>query len=153
MKNKINLISVLTIWLMSMCRVVSFVVGRRCLLWSESFLGKYLLALACFILYYKELALYSRYLLTSSFAFQYPMTKRISFLVLVLEDLVVLHRTIQLRLQWLGRRIGLLGYWIVCLGNKQRSLYHFGDCRQVLHFELLLTMRATQFLLRDSCPQ
>ena len=33
------------------------------------------------------------------------------------------------------------------------SFCHFWDCTQVLHFGLLLTMRATPFLLRDSCPQ
>ena len=41
---------------------------------------------------------------------------------------------------------------MVCLGNEQRSLYHFWNCIQVLHFRLL-TMVATPFLLRDSCPQ
>ena len=40
---------------------------------------------------------------------------------------------------------------MVCLGNKQRSLCHFWDCIQVLHFRLLLTLMATPFLLRDSC--
>ena len=34
-----------------------------------------------------------------------------------------------------------------CLGNKPRSFCHFWDCTQVLHFGLLLTMRATPFLL------
>ena len=78
------------------------------------------------------------------------------FWVLVLEDLVGLHRTVQLQLlqhYWLGLRLGLLWYWMVCLGNKQKSFCHFWDCIQVLHFRLLLTMRATPFLPRDSCPQ
>ena len=60
------------------------------------------------------------------------------FLVLVLEVLVSLHRTIQLQhLQhyWLGHRLGLLWYWIICLGNEQRSFCHFWDCTQV-HFRL-----------------
>ena len=45
------------------------------------------------------------------------------FWVLVLENLVGLHRTIQLQLlqlYWLGHRLGLLWYWMVCLGNAQR---------------------------------
>ena len=70
----------------------------------------------------------------STFAFQSPIMKRTSFL-----GLVGLHRTIQLQLlqcYWLGRRLGLLWYWMVCLGNKQRSFCRFWDCIQVLHFGL-----------------
>ena len=37
---------------------------------------------------------------------------------------------------WLGHRLWLLWYWMVCLWNKQRSFCHFWDCSQVLHFEL-----------------
>ena len=61
-----------------------------------------------------------------TFAFQFPVMKRTSFffLVLVLEDLVGLHGTVQLKLlwhYWLGHRLGLLWYWMVCLGNEPRS--------------------------------
>ena len=76
------------------------------------------------------------------------------FLVLVLEGLVGLHRIIQLQLlqhSCLGHKLGLLGCWVVCFGNKLR-LFCFWDCIQVLHFGLLLTIRAAPFLLRDSCP-
>jgi len=62
--------------------------------------------------------------------------KRISFWVLVLEVFVRLHKTIQLqRLQhyWSGHRLGLLWYWMVCLGNEWRSFCHFWDCILVLH--------------------
>ena len=58
------------------------------------------------------------------------------FLVLVLEGLVGLHRTSTLQLlqhQWLGNRLGLLWYWMVCLGNKPKSFCHFWGCTQVLH--------------------
>ena len=44
--------------------------------------------------------------------------------MLVIEGLVGFHRTIQLQLlqrYWSGCRFGLLWYWIVCLGNKQKS--------------------------------
>ena len=77
------------------------------------------------------------------------------FWVLVLEGLVGLHRTVQLELlqyYCLGHRLGLLWYWMVCLGNEQRSFCRFWDCTQELHFRLSLTMRATPFLLKDSCP-
>ena len=43
--------------------------------------------------------------------------------------------------------------WMVCHGNEQRSFCCYGECIQVLHFELLLIMMATPFLLRDTCPQ
>ena len=61
------------------------------------------------------------------------------FWVLVLEGLVGLHRTIQLQLlqhYWSTHRLGLLWYWMVCLGNEQRSFCHFWDYIQVLHFRL-----------------
>ena len=78
--------------------------------------------------------------------------------MLVLEGLVCLHRITQLQLQLLqhyqlGHRLGLLWYWMVCLGNEQRSFCHFWDFIQVLHFGFLFTMKATPFLLRYSCPQ
>ena len=51
--------------------------------------------------------------------------------MLVLEVLVRLHRTVHLpQHYWSGRRLGLLWYWMVCLGNKQRSFHHFWDCIQ-----------------------
>ena len=59
--------------------------------------------------------------------------------VLVLEDLIGLHRTVQLQLlqhYWLGYILGLLWYWMVFLGNEQRSFCHFWDWTQVLHFGL-----------------
>ena len=49
--------------------------------------------------------------LLPTFAFQSPMMKRTTFLVLVLEVLVDLQRTIQFQLlwhQWLRHRLGLL---------------------------------------------
>ena len=48
--------------------------------------------------------------------------------MLILEGLVSLHRTIQLQLlqhYWLGHRLGLLWYWMVCFGNEQRSFCVF----------------------------
>ena len=54
--------------------------------------------------------------------------KRHLFFILVLEDLVFLHRALWLQLLqhwWLGHRLGLLWYWVVCLWNEQRSFCHF----------------------------
>jgi len=64
-----------------------------------------------------------------TFAFQSPIMKRTSFGVLVLESFVDLHRTVQLQLlkhYWSGYRLGLMRYWMVCLGNEQRSSVIFG---------------------------
>ena len=71
--------------------------------------------------------------------FQSPIMKRHLFWLLILKGLVGLHRTIQLQLlqhYWLGHRFGLPWYWMVCLGNEQRSFCHFWDCIQVLNFGL-----------------
>ena len=61
-----------------------------------------------------------------TFAFQSPIMKWISFWVLVLEGLVGLHWTVQLlQHYWWGHRLGLPWYWMVCLGNEQRSSVAF----------------------------
>ena len=46
------------------------------------------------------------------------------------------HSTSGLQCYWLGNRLGLPRYGMVCLGNEQRSFCHFWDCIQVLHFGL-----------------
>ena len=78
--------------------------------------------------------------LTSYFCIPVPYNEKDNFGgVLVLEVLVGLHRTVQLQpLQhyWLGHRLELGWYWMVCLGNEQRSFCHFWDCIQVLHSNL-----------------
>ena len=124
---------------MSMCRVVSCVIEKGCLLLPVCSFDKTQL-LHCLILYSKpKLACYSRYLLTFYFCIPVPYDEKDLFWVLVIEGLVDPHRTIQLQLlqhEWLGHRLGLLWYWMVCLGNEQRSLCHFWGCSQVLHFRL-----------------
>ena len=63
-----------------------------------------------------------------TFEFQSPIMKGHLFWVLVLESLVGLNITFQLQFlqhYWLGHRLGLLWYWMVCLGNEQRSFCHF----------------------------
>ena len=83
-----------------------------------------------------NLPLNSRYLLTSYFCIPIPIWwKKYLFLVLILKGLVGLYRTVQLHLlqhYWSGHRLGLLWYWMVCLGNEESSFHHFGDCTQVL---------------------
>ena len=91
-----------------------------------------------------------------TFAFKSQKWKGHLFWVLVLEDLVGLHRTIQLPLlrhYWLGYRLGLPWYWMVCLGNKQIILSFLRFHPSTASWTLLLIMMAAPFLLRDSCPQ
>ena len=63
-----------------------------------------------------------------TFAFQSPIMKRTSFLGIVLEGLVGLHRTVQLQFlqhYWSGHRLGLLWYWMVCFAletNRDHSV-------------------------------
>ena len=124
--NITNLILVLTIWWcvdVFMCRVFSCVVGRGCFLWPERSLGKILIKiLPCTP--WPNLPVTPGISWLPTFAFQSPIMKRTSF-VCVLKGLVGLHRTIQLQLlqhYCLGHRLGLPWYWMVCLGNSQRSL-------------------------------
>ena len=59
-----------------------------------------------------------------TFAFQPPIMKRTSFLVLVLKGLVGLHRTIQLQLlqrYWLEHRLGLPWYWMEYYSALKRN--------------------------------
>ena len=134
---------------MFMCKIFSCVVGRGCLLWQVCSFGKTLLAFACFIPSKVKFACYSRCFLIYYFCIPVPYNEKNIFCgVLVLKGLLGLHRTVQLQLlqhYWLVHRLGLLWYWMVCIGNEQRSFCCFWDCTQVLYSGLLLTMRATPF--------
>ena len=141
--------------MMSTCRVISCVVGRGCLLWPVCSLGKTVsLCLASFCTLRPNLPVASGVSWFPTFLHSTPLWwKGYLFWILVLEGLIGLCRTIQRQLlwhYWLGHRLGLLWYWMACLGNKQWLFCHFWDCTQVLHLTLLLTMRAIPFLLRDS---
>ena len=63
-----------------------------------------------------------------NFVFQSPLWEGHLFWVLVLEGLVGLHRTVQFQLlqhYWSGHRLGLLWYWMACLGNEKRQFCCF----------------------------
>ena len=131
-----------------MCKVISCVVGRECLLWTVCSLDKTLLAFALlhFVLQ-RETCLLLQVSSTSYFCILIPYDEKNIFIwgggrgvqQLALKDLVGLHRTIQLQFlqhYWLRHRLGLLWYWNVYLGNKLRLFCCFWDCIQVLHFRL-----------------
>ena len=126
---------------MSMCRVFSCIVGRWCLLWPARSLGKTLLAFALLhSIFQSQICLLFQVFLDFLLLHSSPLgKKRHLSLTLVLKDLVGLHRTVQLQLlqhYWLGHRLGLLWYWMDCLGNEQRSFCCFWDYVQVLRFRL-----------------
>ena len=80
-KNIINLISVLTIWWCP-CVVFSCIIGRGCLLWPGHFLGKTVsLCPASFYSLRPNLPVTPGISWLPTFAFQSPMMKRTSFLV------------------------------------------------------------------------
>ena len=141
-KNIINLISVLTIWWCPCVETLSCAVRGGCLLSPVHFLGKTLLAFALlhFVLQ-GQICLLLQVSLDFLLLLPYNESNEedIFFWVSVLEGLVGLHRTVQLQLlqhYWLGHRLRLLWYWMVCLGNKQRSFCCLWDCTQDLHFRL-----------------
>ena len=72
-----------------------------------------------------------------TFSFQSCTMKQHLFWVLVLEGLIGLHKVVHLlQHYWSGHRLGLLWYWMICLGNEYRSFCHFWDCIHILHFRL-----------------
>ena len=109
---------------MSMCRVFSFV-ERGVFAVTSVLLTKLCWPVPCFILFSKpKLSCFSGYLLTFYFGIPVHRDEKTSFLVLILEGLVGLHRSIQLQLlqhSWLGHRLGLLWCWMVCPGNEPSS--------------------------------
>ena len=64
-------------------------------------------------------------------------------------------RTIQLQhLQhyWLEHRLGFLWYWMLLLGNEQRSFCRFWDCTQILHFNQWIS-EYSQSILKEINPE
>ena len=146
---------------MSMCSLVSQLVGKGYFLWPTCFLEKTLLAFALlhFILQGQTCLLF-QVSLDLLLLHSNPLWWKGHLLGgLGLEGVGGLHRIAHLQLlwhQWLRHWLGLLGCWMVCLRNRLRS-FHFFFFFLRLHpgtaFQsLLLAMRATSFLLWDSYP-
>ena len=131
---------------MFMCGIFSCVFGRGCLLWPVCSLGRTILA---FVLLHSvlqgQVCLFLQVFLDFLLLHSNPLYWRGHlFWVLVLKGLVGLHRTVQfllLQRYWLGHRLGLPWYWMVCLGNEQRSFCCFWDCIQVLPFRLFCCLK------------
>ena len=157
-KNIINLLSVLTIWWCpcvesSLVLLEKSVCNDQCVL-----LAKTLLAFALLhSVLQSQICLLFQVFLDFLPCIPVPYNGKDNFFgVLVLEGLGGFHRAVQLQLLqycWSGHRLGLLWYWMLCLGNEQIILMLLRLHPSTAFGTLLLTMMATPFLLRDSCPQ
>ena len=139
-KNIINLISVLTIWWCP-CVECSLVLLEEGVCYDQCVLLAilYCLCPASFCTPRPNLPVTPGISKLPAFAFQSPIMKRTSLLGLSSGRSCRSHSTVQLQLlqyYWSAHRLGLLWYWMVCLGNVQRSFCHCWDCIQVLHFRL-----------------
>ena len=151
----INMISVLTIcW--CPCVKSSLVLLEEGVFYDQCVLGKTLLAFALLhSILQGQICLLLQVFLDFLLLHSSPLWwKGYLFLVLVLEGLVGLHKTVQLQLLWhyrIGHRLELLNglpwKWteIILLFLRLHPSTAFQT--------LFLTMMATLFLLRASCPQ
>ena len=142
---------------MSMCRVFSCVVGRAYLLWPVCSLGKTLLAFSLLhSVLQGQICLLLQVFLDFLFLPSSPQKgKGHLFWMLVLDVLIGLHRTVQLQLlqhYWSGHRLGLLWYWMDCLGNEQRSFCHFWCWRGLLRVPWT-ARRSNQSILKEISPE
>ena len=143
-KNIINLILELTIW-WHPCVQSSLVLLEEGFAMASAFSWQNSVCLSSFCIPKLNLPITPNITWLSTFAFQSPMMKMTSLLVmtspkwhlLVLEGLVSLHTTVQIQLlrhYLLEHRFGLPWYWMVCLGNERKSFCCLWGCTQVLHF-------------------
>ena len=115
---------------MSMCSLVSQLVGKGYFLWPTCFLEKTLLAFALlhFILQGQTCLLF-QVSLDLLLLHSNPLWWKGHLLGgLGLEGVGGLHRIAHLQLlwhQWLRHWLGLLGCWMVCLRNRLRSFHFF----------------------------
>ena len=121
-KNLINLILVLTIWWCpcvesSLVLLEEGVCYDQCILLANSIS----LCPASFCTLRPNSPITPGISWLPTFAFQSPIMKRTSFLGIGSRRSCSLHRAIQCQLLqhvWSGHRLGLLSYWMVCLGNE-----------------------------------
>ena len=143
-KDIINLISILTRYLlMPMCSVISCVVRRGCLLWLVCSFGKTVsLCPASFCTPRSNVPVTPVLSWIPTFAWKELLLwwKEHLFLVLVLEGLIGLHRTVNFGL------FGISGWGIDLDYILSFLKLHPSNAFQTL----LLTMRAAPFFLRDS---
>ena len=157
-KNIINLISVLCIWWCP-CVELSLVLLEESVGYDQCVLLAKLLAftLLHFVLQGQTCLLLQVSLDFLLLHFNPLWWKEHLFLMLVLEGLADLHRTVQLQFlqhYWSGHRLGLLWLLNGLPWKWTEIILSFLRLHPSTAFQtLLLTMMAPPFLLRDSCPQ
>ena len=141
-KNIISLILVLTIWWCPCVQSSPVFLEADACYDQFIFLAKSPLAfdLLCFVLQ-GQICLLLQVSRFPTFVFHSPIMKMTSILGVSSRSSSRSSscRTVHLQFHqhyWSGHRLGLLWYWMVCLGNEQRSFRCFWDCNQVLHFVL-----------------
>ena len=147
--------------MMSMCRVLSCVVGRGCLLLPVHSLGKTLLAfdLLRFVLQGQICLLLQVFFffLLPTFAFQSPKMKRTSFLGV--SSRRSCRSSLNCSISASSALLVRAETWIIVIMSglpwkRTEIILSFWRLHPSTAFQtLLLTMIATPFLLRDSCPQ
>ena len=136
-KNRINQILVLTIWWCP-CVESSLVFWKRVFPMTNVFSWQNSISLfpASFCTPRPNFPIIPGISWLPTFAFQSSIMKRTFFGVLVLEGFVHLHRTVQLlQHYWSGHRLGLLWYWMVCLGSV---FFHVLYCSNFVYLLLSL---------------
>ena len=142
---------------MSVCGVISWVVGKGCLLWPECSLDKTLLAFALFHFVLQDQT-FLLFWVSPGFILLHSNPLEIKrhlffFLVLALDGVVHLHRTVWLQLFDISGSGIVLDYCEVeqfALGMNQDHSFVFEIAPKYSIWALWLTVRATAFLLRDS---
>ena len=146
---------------MWMCRIISCIVGKHCFLWPVCSLDKTVSHCSASFCAPRPNLPVTLDTVTLGFLLLQSNSlwwKVYLVLVLILESLAGSHRSSQLQIlqhYWLGIDLitSLLWCWMVCLGNKPSSFCLFEIAMKYYISDSWLTMRATPFLLRDSCPQ
>ena len=131
---------------MSLCRVFSLLLGEG-VCYDQCVLLVKLLAFALFhFVVQGKFACYLRYLWLPIFAFHSPIMKRISFLDVILEGLLVPIEPFNFSFFSITGWGIYLDYcdieWFALEMDRDHPVV-FWDFIQVLHFRLLLTMKAT----------
>ena len=132
-------------------RVLPYIVGKECLPLPVCSLHRTLLAFVLLHLYSKDkFACFSRYFLTSTFAFQSSVMKRtcvcVCVCVLVLEGLYRISQLQFLWHQWLGHRFGTAVILYVLPWKRIKIILLFLRLHSSTAFwTLLLTITATPF--------
>ena len=156
-KNVINLISVLTIWWCP-CVESSLVLLEEGVCYDQVvLLGRTLLAYALLhCVLQGQICLLVQVSLDFLLLHSSTYDEKGIFFWLVLESLRGLNRIVQLQLlqhYWLGHRLELLWFEWFDLEQTEIILSFLRLHPSTAFQTLLLTMMATPFLLRDSCPQ